>query len=421
VIAPPLDLVSAFGFAVAVIAAGFVTFRRPAWGVALLLFVEPFAFYHSLGRTTITLPKAVLAGILLALLVKRLPLRVLWAPQARPLTIGALALVAANALSAIPATYIDVVARETLKSLEYAIVFGCCVVASVADRDLRPFRFALLAVVTLVSLAALAQEFTGAPSAASVGGHIVQRIAGPLEGPNQLAGYLGLAVPVLAALALLARDRLALGVCALAFLSLVLTLSRAGIASTIVSIGLILVVSRGANARLALGAVAGACVTALGGLAAVGGLSRVFSVQEVSSPDGLATRSQLWGAAIALWKRSPLLGVGAGNYELEVPSTGLEGVRTHANSLYLQALAEGGMPLLAATLWTAYASIATFARAGLRDPLAIGIMAASLGFALHQILDLLVFFPKIGTFWWILLGVGVGRIIDAHQHDAQTA
>jgi O-antigen ligase len=420
-IAQPLDVLSALAFAAAAIVGAIVTFRRPAWGIALLLFVDPFAFYHSIGRTTVTLPKAVLAGIVVALLVKRIPLRALWAPQARPLTIGALALVAANALSAIPATYIDVVARETLKSLEYAIVFGCCVVATVADPDLRPFRFALLGVVALVSLEALAQEFIGAPSAASVGGHVVQRIAGPLEGPNQLAGYLGLAVPVLFALALLAKDRVALGVGALASVCLVLTLSRAGIASTVASVGLILVVSRGANVRLALAAVIGTCAVALGGLTAVGGLTRVFSVQEVSSPDGLATRSELWAAALALWKRSPLLGVGAGNYELDLPSTGLEGVRTHANSLYLQALAEGGVPLLAATLWTLYASIATFAKAGLRDPLLLGIMAASLGFALHEVFDLLIFFPKIGTFWWILLGVGVGRIINAREYDAQVA
>src|SRR5665213_543241 len=305
-IAHPLDAVSAAAFLVAAVAAGYVTFRRPAWGVALLLFVTPFAFYHSVGHTTITLPKTVLLGIVVALLLKRVPLQPLWAPRARPLIIGALALVAANALTAIPAIHLDAVLREILKSFEYALVFGCALVATAADSDLRPFRFALLGVVALVSLEALTQEFIGAPSVAVVGGHVVQRIAGPLEGPNQLAGYLGLALPVLLALALLARDRLALGVYMLAFLTIVLTLSRAGIASTLASTGLVLVMARRANMRLAVVAVLGACATGLAGLAAVGALNRILSAEEVSNPD-LATRSQLWGAALTLWKRSPLL------------------------------------------------------------------------------------------------------------------
>lgn len=419
--APPLDALWAIGFLAVAAAAAALTLRRPAWGVALLLAVDPFAFYHAVGRTTVTLPKVVLLGILVALLLRRAAWQSLWMPRARPLTIGAAALVAANALSAVPGVYVDAVARETLKALEYAIVFACCVVASRADPDLRPFRLALFGVVTLVSLIALGQEFAGAPSAAYIGGHAVQRIAGPLEGPNQLAGYLGLAVPVLFAFALLTKDRIALAIWALAFLTVVLTLSRAGIVATVAATALVVIVARGAGVRRALAAVAGVFAIAAGGLAAVGGFSRVFSVGEMGGPNGLATRAQLWEAAIALWKRSPFLGIGAGNYELELPSVGLEGVRTHANSLYLQALAEGGIPLLAATLWTVYASIATFARASMRDPLTVGILAASFGFALHQVFDFLLFFPKIGTFWWLLLGAGVGRIVDSRQDDAQAA
>jgi O-antigen ligase len=130
---------------------------------------------------------------------------------------------------------------------------------------------------------------------------------------------------------------------------------------------------------------------------------------EAEAPGAVGRRSQLWGAAWALWKTHPWLGIGAGNFELELKVAGVTGVRTHANSLYLQALAEGGVPLFAATLLTVYASLRTFARGPLREPLVLGALAASIGLALHQIVDLLVFYPKVGEFWWIVLALGAAR------------
>jgi len=416
----PLDLTSALVFIVVAAATAYLAYRRPAWGVAALVFVDPFAWYHDISRTTVTLPKVVLAGLILGLIVRRTPLWPLWGPRSRALSVAALALIAANALSIVPALYVDVVARETFKAVEYALAFAACVVAIADDPDPRPFRVALLGVVTLVALLALVQEFFGAPSSAVIAGRVVPRIAGVLEGPNQLAGYLGLAIPILLAYALTARDRLAAAVTAIAFLALALTLSRAGIVSTLLAIGLLVTIGRGFSARIALAAAGGAMGVVALGLAAVGGLNRLVSFSEIGTPSGLATRWQLWTAAIQLWRRSPWLGIGAGNYELELPSVGLAGVRTHANSLYLQALVEGGIPLLAATLWSVYASIATFAGARGRDPIVLGVLAACFGLAVHQIFDFLTFYPKVGEFWWMLMGVAVGRLTTvsgrrAHQ------
>jgi hypothetical protein len=406
----PLDFVSTLGFLLVLAVAGLACYRRPSWGASLLLIADPFTFSRDLWHTTITLPKAVLLGVLIALAAKRSSLRSLWWGAVRPLTFAAAALTAATALTVIPGLYIDAVARETLKSLEYALAFACCVVAWTEDPDPRPFRIALLAVVGAVSLAALAQEFSGAPSGAYIAGRVAPRIAGPLEGPNQLSGYLGLAIPVLLAYAFLQRDLSALGVAALASLTLCLTLSRTGIATTLLAVVLLLVTIGRPNARIAFAAAAGILALAFAGLAAVGALPRIVSFSQVGAPTGLATRSQLWSAALALWKSSPWLGIGAGNYELQLPSVGLEGVRTHANSLYLQALAEGGIPLFLATLWSVYASIAAFVRARSLDPVVVGVMAASTGLAIHQIFDFLVFYPKVGEFWWILLGAAGARL-----------
>jgi O-antigen ligase len=114
-----------------------------------------------------------------------------------------------------------------------------------------------------------------------------------------------------------------------------------------------------------------------------------------------------------LWKQHRIFGIGAGNFELEIPLTGLRGVRTHANSLYLQSLVEGGIPLFGATLWLTYTSVATFARQQLESPFVVGALVSSVALALHQIIDLLTFFPKVGGEWWIALGLGAAELAIA--------
>jgi O-antigen ligase len=112
------------------------------------------------------------------------------------------------------------------------------------------------------------------------------------------------------------------------------------------------------------------------------------------------------------------VGIGAGNYEFELARVGLPDVQTHANSLYLESLAETGLVGLLATLFLVYVSIQTFVQGVVRRPLVIGALAASVVLALHQIFDYLVFFPKVGAWWWIVLAVGSAELVNA-RHDAR--
>jgi O-antigen ligase len=90
-------------------------------------------------------------------------------------------------------------------------------------------------------------------------------------------------------------------------------------------------------------------------------------------------------------------------------------IRTHANSLYLQALSEMGLVGLAATLFLIWTVIATFARSFSRRPLLIGVFAANIALALHQVFDYMWFFPKVGIFWAILLAIGVVEVLAARD------
>jgi len=433
----PLGLMSALAFFVAFVVAALLTAKRPAFGIAALLVVDPIAWAHDFGPTQISFPKAALVGVLLGLLWRRASFAALRDPAARPLVGGAVAILVVTALTAIPATYVDAVARETLKALEYLLAFGVAAVAIASEEDEELVLGAVLGGSALVCVSALAQYVTGAPSGTLIEGRVIPRIAGLLDGPNQLAGYLDLAIPLLLAAALSRRKLrgLTLGVLAVAITTGVLTLSRAGLLGMVAGIAVVLFL-RARSTRLSRGVaqsglspggepahsaagrpapwVAAGGVVLVAALAAfaarMGFLQRFFSVGEVAHENGLATRGELWQAALTLWRTDPALGVGAGNFELLLPSAGLIGVRTHANSLYLQSLAEGGLALFFAVLWTIVAALALCWREAPRSTLLLGLGAATFGFAVHQIFDVLTFFPKVGGFWWLLLGAGTGRV-----------
>jgi O-antigen ligase len=257
----------------------------------------------------------------------------------------------------------------------------------------------------------------GAPSVLPFEHHLIPRIVGPLEGPNQLSGYLGAALPVITAFLVLSdplplqgeRIALTLGIC-----TLFLTFSRAGVVTTEAAIALVIIIAPSAR-RSHAALIAGAgTLLGIAGVEALGyriahdfGLLRRFAgVDESATPGSVGRRSQLWQAAAKLWRAHPWLGVGAGNFERELETVGLRGVRTHANSLYLQSAVEGGLPLLGAQLSTVFFSVMTFARNAAREPYALGAVGASVGLALHQIVDLLIFYPKVGGMWWIVLALG---------------
>jgi O-antigen ligase len=78
--------------------------------------------------------------------------------------------------------------------------------------------------------------------------------------------------------------------------------------------------------------------------------------------------------------------------------------------LYLQSLVEGGIPLFAATLWLVFTSIGTFVRKRMESPFVVAAFAASVALALHQVVDFLTFYPKVGGEWWIVLALGAAEL-----------
>ena len=414
VVYPPLDTLGVMLYAAFFVAVTLVTIRRPSLGACILIVVVPFAFYEEALGATITLPKVALLAVLLGLcayrdafvpLVEKAPWRIV---------VAALLVIGAMLLSFVHAAHPSLVTHEALKYVEYLLIFVAVFAAFRLDPDRTQFASAVIATAIAVSILALAQEIAGAPSSLLVNGHTLPRIAGPLEGPNQLAGFFDVAIPFALAFAVQERMRAARIALFVMIFADILTFSRGGLIGAAAGIATLAFVLRSqlreAVAPILAGIAGGLAITFLWSVVADStGVLRWWNWQSTYA-GGVGTRSQLWHAAITLWRQHPIFGVGAGNFELDIPQTGLQGVRTHANSLYLQALVEGGIPLILATLWLVYVSIGTFVRERMESPFVAAALAASIALAIHQLVDYLTFYPKIGGEWWVVMALGAAEL-----------
>lgn len=426
VVYPPLDTLGVMLYAAFFVAVTLVTMRRPSLGACILIVVVPFAFYQEALGTEVTLPKVALLAVLLGLYAYRDAFTPLVEKAPWRIVVAALLVIGAMLLSFVHAAHPNLVTHEALKVVEYLLIFVAVFAAFRLDPDRRQFAAAAIATAIAVSVLALAQEIVGAPSSLLVNGHVLPRIAGPLEGPNQLAGFFDVAIPFALAFAVNERMRSARIALFVMIAADILTFSRGGLIGAAAGIATIAIVLRSqlreAIAPILAGIAGGLAVTFLWSVVADStGVLRLWNWQSTYA-GGVGTRSELWHAAITLWKQHPIFGVGAGNFELDIPQTGLQGVRTHANSLYLQALVEGGIPLILATLWLVYVSIATFVRERMESPFVAAALAASIALAIHQLVDYLTFYPKIGSEWWVVMALGAAELTAvAHVQHRQYA
>ena len=127
----------------------------------------------------------------------------------------------------------------------------------------------------------------------------------------------------------------------------------------------------------------------------------------------LPSRTELWRAAIELWRRHPWLGVGPDVFRLVYPTV-LEpppgpgrfaDTRLHANSLYFETLADlGGIGIFAlAALIVAVASVLR-RHVRRRDATGVALTIAAVTFFVHGLLDTFFAFTPLGGLFWLLWG-----------------
>jgi O-antigen ligase len=127
----------------------------------------------------------------------------------------------------------------------------------------------------------------------------------------------------------------------------------------------------------------------------------------------LPTRTELWTAALRLWRLNAILGVGPDNFrhrysEAVHPAGGgtFTDERMHANNLYFEVLADLGLAGLAALVLLicalARAALSASARA---DPLILLPLLAALTFFVHGTVDYFFEFTPTFGLWWLLMAL----------------
>lgn len=365
-------------------------------------------------------------------------------------TVPALAYIAVGLASAAVSSDKILVAFQLSELLKGLVLYLCLANIIQDDADLHWLLFGLMASIAFESGLGIYQATVGRPLGLSLlgegdyiikqalGGSLALRPTGTLFHANQLALYLGMTLPVVAAVLLAPVSRFVKGMAALTTIiglaAAVLTLSRGGWLGLTISFAILTafalrrkIVPR-AQLCLGLSGLAGLLIlfNSLAENAIVGRLTR-------SDGGSALSRLPLMRGALRIIADHPLLGSGLNNYEHTIRAYDLTGEYTLAgqlvivHNLFLLLAAEVGLIGLGLFVWLLIA----LARQGLqavkqrRVSLAVavivGLLAAGQHLLIHNTVDfVLMSDTRLLMLFWLLAGWLVA-LASGHFQDGELA
>jgi O-antigen ligase len=424
--------------------AGFLAWRKPVLGVALVIFMNPFDWPVAAGSLVIHSNEFLLAGLFLGALAQLATSRD-WKNLAWPDLAWALPYTAALLFSLANAAYAPDVFKQILRFAQMALLAAWVARACSCKQEVFDSLRLLLGLGLASAVVGLVQTSLGPQAALNAGqGYLtlyqgtVLRAYGTFGHPNQLAGYLILILPV-AVVELVHggswRSRLFPGVCLLAmFAALLLTFSRGawlglGLAGAALFLALV------PRARwwryLAAGAVA--LVLLYAGMRALPGsgdlvAQRAVSFQHPDQEDSVHFRRVCLQTAVKMFKEHPFVGFGAGEYERNIRRFfderyyAWDAINKHIHNLYMQILVEtGALGLLGFLLWLGYWLAVPWQRfrslpPGYGRALLGAILAGVLAFLINNNFDVLTVYAR-GTHAAVLMGLAMALSRSAEKEN----
>lgn len=448
--APALTIGAAAVFvAISVVAAWASSWR--AWlAPAAVVVTAPFAWYHAIGPTDITVSKAALVGAVIGIALRLSRSAELRSHASAALKSNrALLPLAAFALwAAVSAVWsispLDST-RDALKWIWYAGAYALTVVSIEEPGDAMRVLTAMFVTGAAAGIDGLWQSVTSPPAGfVAPNGEVVGRIAAMLEGPNQFGAYLETVITPL--VAVLAFVRVSWGVALAGGLllgllasDLLLTYSRGALlacSAALVFIIIAAIIVRGRTAgdridphvdsnagsdvvgRAKLGtptrhARAIAFLSALAVIVPVAassigasGWQHEFTALGGGTAPSEQRRVQLWTCAFEVFARRPLLGVGAAGFadaKQECGPTLAGPEHFNANEWYLETAADLGV--VGVVLLVAFIAALLYAWRDNRlwtSAVSIGAFATVIAFVFHGFVDDVLTYPKASLTFFVV-------------------
>jgi O-antigen ligase len=431
-----------------------VVVSRPEYGLAIPIALAPFTNWQANVQVArgivvekplhILLPALVFGVLVYGLLLSRPGgQKIPWSYPGR-VTVGVLVFFASGLVSSVQGLHPSASIQKTFLLLTAVALFLAVLLICRTREQLLVIVAGALVSLFLAGGHGVLQQYLGHFSEAGfvVDGGVVQRVQGSFGHPNQYAGFLATLIP-LAFVVMVMRG----------FPTAVRWLALAAVATSVPA--LVFSYARGAIVGVVLGtivwlafvrpraAVFAAIVVALAGVVVAPPALKDRLTSPGASGD-LVIREDIWSAAVEIYSEHPLFGVGLDNFSeayAALPSNLSNAaqrrllhqseilVPPHAESLYLNVLAEQGIVGITALLVLAVTALGTVYRGRrLRDPagrgVCLGVGAGIMALGIHSLLEVTliseVSLPLFGLIGAAAVFVALGEAEDRSPALAPT-
>lgn len=309
----------------------------------------------------------------------------------------------------------------------YFLTYGVISTRLREEREVFVFLWVLLISATLVSLKGINQylyEFSALSQQIAASGlpiNLEGRVFSTFIGPNGLAGFLLLSLPISLSLAQVAKTsgvRLFSWICAgFLLVALLLTFSRASLVITVFLLFLLVVFSPPGKRRGIAVGLLGLAVVALalvGVLYSVRGGSIDFFRPLFTLESSFTSRQGFWETSLRIARAFPVRGSGIGTFASIYPRFQRSGAYSqHAHNSYLEMFAEtgliGGLLFLAIVVLVLYAVVRALRTSQSKDHKYVitALLLGGLGFLLHNLVDFDWYIPATALYFWAFCGLAV--------------